>query len=118
MSAIEGGRGVCWADQKEEPKEDAYPVISETVILSPLTESDVRLDVPPVSVLSQTRLAAILSDENPTTSVQTTNLDSTIVLRPAELDVTFDMNSGPSEALEQIDHRVCYFLSLLNHSCS
>ena len=103
MTAIEGGRGVCWADQKEGLKEDVFPAFSETVVLSPLTESDVRLDVPPVSVLSQNRLASILSDEKPLEgpSVQT-NLDSTIVLRSAELDVTFDLNSEPSEALEHI----------------
>ena len=55
-----------------------------------------------MSVLSQTRLLSLLSEKAVAVSSVQANLDSTIVLRSAELDVTFDLNSDPSEALEQI----------------
>ena len=55
-----------------------------------------------MSVLSQTRLLSLLSEKAAAVPSVQANLDSTIVLRSAELDVTFDLNSDPSEALEQI----------------
>jgi len=87
VTLVEGGRGVCWADQKEEPKETSTCPPPESVLLSPLTESDVRLDVPPKSVLFQPHRPSYRTEDAPTAP---SSLDATVVLQPADLDATFD----------------------------
>ncbi len=93
---VEGGRGVCWADQKEETLKDETTnhLLNDGVTLSPLTESNLHFDVPPSSVLRQTQFAPAIVNE----PVASTNLDETIVLQSTGLDVTFDMNSAPTES--------------------
>lgn len=99
VTLVEGGRGVCWADQKEEPKETTACPMPESVILSPLTESDVRLDVPPTSVLFQSHRSSYrkedISSASSVSSVSSvpSSLDATVVLQPADLDATFDAAS-------------------------
>lgn len=91
---VEGGRGVCWADQKEEIlKEEANLPFNDGVVLSPLTESDLHFDVPPSSVLRHTQYHSIATE-----TVSSTNLDETVVLQSTALDVTFDMNAAPAES--------------------
>lgn len=85
---VEGGRGVCWADQKEDIQKEVNHMFSDSVTLSPLTESNLHFDVRPSSVLRPTQL--------PSTVVEpeiSSGLDETVVLQSAALDVTFDLNS-------------------------
>lgn len=93
---VEGGRGVCWADQKEETLKDESTnhLLNDGVTLSPLTESNLHFDVPPSSVLRQTQFTPAIVNE----PVASTNLDETVVLQSTGLDVTFDMNSAPTES--------------------
>ena len=87
------GRGVCWADQKEETlREEFNPSLNDYVTLSPLTESNLHLDVLPSSVLCHTQNAPLHVNE-PVSS----NLDETVVLHSTNLDATFDMNLPPVE---------------------
>lgn len=90
---VEGGRGVCWADQKEEIlKEETTVTLNEGVVMSPLTESN-HLDVPPSSVLRHPQLTATVAKP-----IVATNMDETVVLQSTGLDETFDMNSAPAES--------------------
>jgi len=91
VTLVEGGRGVCWADQKEEPKETPTCPLPESVILSPLTESDVRLDVPPSSVLFQSRRPTYCKEE--VASIPSA-LNGTVIIQPADLDATFDASQS------------------------
>lgn len=91
---VEGGRGVCWADQKET-KDESVVACSEAVALSPLTESDVRHDVPPSSVL---RRLPVPEPSAPLSS----SLDATVVLHSVDLDSTFDVNVAPVEPAEPV----------------
>ena len=93
---VEGGRGVCWADQKEETMKDEAPnhLFYDGVTLSPLVESNLHLDVPPSSVLRQTQFSPAVVSEPSISS----GLDETVVLQSTGLDVTFDMNSVQAEA--------------------
>lgn len=90
---VEGGRGVCWADQKEEIlKEESTVTLNGGVVMSPLAESNVHLDVPPSSVLCHPQTTTVAEPIAPT------NMDETVVLQSTGLDVTFDMNSAPAES--------------------
>ena len=99
MVAVVEGRGVCWADQKEETtREEINPFFSDNVTLSPLTESNLHLDVPPSSVLCHTQIPPLPFNE----PIVSSNLDETVVLHSTGLDVTFDMNLPPVEATQSI----------------
>ena len=80
---------MCWADQKEA-KEETQCLAAETVVLSPLTESD-RFDVPPSSVLFPTR------PNYPKEDTVSSKLDSTVVLQKVDLDTTFEMPAPSTE---------------------
>lgn len=97
MVAIVEGRGICWADQREEIlREEFNPSLNDNVTLSPLTESNLHLDVPPSSVLCHTQTAPPPRVETLNEPVSS-NFDETIVLHSTNLDVTFDMNLHPVE---------------------
>ena len=109
---VEGGRGVCWADQKEAIKGEKALTCPEGVTLSPLTESDVRLDVPPSSVLlCHTRPAPVMLQEADDTQTMSSKLDATVVLHSVDLDSTFDVNhvvevveqTAPPEAIFKVN---------------
>ena len=115
VGLVEGGRSICWADQKEdggkgvseqEQKEAAEEVlgrVKETLTLSPLVESDVRLDVPPTSVLCTSRTshsrasyvvvpaksAAFSAPASPLPPAPPSTLDATVVLQTTNLDSTY-----------------------------
>lgn len=75
-------------------KRDVSQACSDTVTLSPLTESDVRYDVPPSSVLCHTRLPSPVPHELVTPSgPSVSQLDATVVLHSVDLDSTFDINT-------------------------
>lgn len=93
---VEGGRGVCWADQREETlRDENNPTFNDGVTLSPLTESNLHLDVPPSSVLRH--VPTIPPIYEPAAVAVPSNLDETVVLQSCGLDVTFDMNSAAAE---------------------
>lgn len=107
---VEGGRGVCWADQREETsKEDTHLPFNDGVVLSPLAESNLHLDVPPSSVLLHTEcLPSGSADGNK----PSTNLDETVVLQPACLDVTFELSNPPTEST-QLNVRIFSLFEIL-----
>lgn len=102
---VEGGRGVCWADQKEEAREESSLTCPEGVTLSPLTEADVRLDVPPSSVLCLARRAPVVVEEVDDTPAPPSNLDATVVLHSVDLDSTFDVHAPvvPPEPIFKVE---------------
>ena len=103
VTLVEGGRGVCWADQKEEPKETPTCPLPESVILSPLTESDVRLDVPPSSVLFQSRRPTYCKEE--VASIPSA-LNGTVIIQPADLDATFDASQSSESHTTKVEPKI------------
>lgn len=96
VAMVEGGRGVCWADQKEETlRDENNPTFNKGVTLSPLTESNLHLDVPPSSVLCHAQSIPPIS--GPVAVAVPSNLDETVVIQSSGLDVTFDMNLPAAE---------------------
>ena len=107
VSLTEGGRSICWADEKKELVDKVLKnVLSEdSIALSPLMESEVRLDVPPTSVLSRPLTNSLSARSCSTSSLLNLpdssahnlsplkfDLDSTVVLErchtPTPLDAT------------------------------
>ena len=118
MALVEGGRSICWADQKEEVKVDSGVNHCESVTLSPIVESDVRLDVPPVSVLvsrpstSSLRPSAGISRMNSTAALRTDEIDLNATvsipqsratvsrfLGVADLNSTVSLHNGKSSTM-------------------